>query len=73
MLNYNGANAFRGHMRTPVTLGAQKVRIQLPRDVKVKTASLLRAEIDVPFKQTDRTIELTVPSIKIYEVVALEV
>ncbi|HTF63854.1 MAG TPA: alpha-amylase family protein [Edaphobacter sp.] len=73
MLNYSGANAFRGHMRTPVTLGAQKMRIQLPRDVKIKTASLLHAETSVPFKQTGRTIELTVPSVKIYEVVALEI
>jgi hypothetical protein len=49
------------------------VRLQLPRDVKIKTASLLRAETGVPFRQTGRTVELTVPSVKIYEVVALEV
>jgi hypothetical protein len=73
MLNYNGPNAFRGRMRRPVTLGNQSVRVQLPREVKIKTASLLRAETNVQFKQTGRIVELTVPSIKIYEVVALEV
>jgi hypothetical protein len=73
MLNYNGPNAFRGRMRKPVSLGAQAVRIQLPHDVKIKTASLLSAETSVPFKQNGRIVELTVPSVKAYEVVALEV
>jgi hypothetical protein len=73
MLNYNGPNAFRGRMRRPVTLGNQSFLVQLPREVKIKTASLLRAETNVQFKQTGRIVELTVPSIEIYEVVALEV
>ena len=73
LLNYNCPNAFRGRMRKPVALGNQTVRVQLPREVKIKTASLLRAETRVEFKQTGRIVELTVPSIKIYEVVALEI
>jgi hypothetical protein len=73
LLNYNGPNAFRGRMRKPVTLGAQTVRVQLPRDVKVKDASLLRAEKKVAFQQKGRTVELVVPAVGIYEVVALEV
>jgi hypothetical protein len=73
MLNYNGPNAFRGRMRRPVALGNQTVRVRLPREVRIKTTSLLRAETNVQFKQTGRIVELTVPSIGIYEVVALEV
>jgi len=73
MLNYNCPNAFRGRMREPVALGAQTIRIQLPREVKIKATSLLRAERKVEFKQTGRIVELTVPSVKIYEVVALEI
>jgi hypothetical protein len=73
MLNYNCPNAFRGRLREPVALGNQMVRIQLPREVKIQTASLLRAETNVEFKQTGRIVELTVPSVKIYEVVALEI
>jgi hypothetical protein len=72
-LTTNGPNAFRGRMRRPVTLANQSVRVQLPREVKIKTASLLRAETNVQFKQTGRIVELTVPSIKIYKVVAHEV
>jgi hypothetical protein len=73
LLNYNGPNAFRGRMRRPVSLGEQRVRVQLPREVKIKNASLLRAERTVAFQQMGRTVELRVPSVGIYEVVALEV
>ena len=71
-VNYNGPNAFRGKMRKPVTLGPQKVRLELPRDVRIKRASLLRAEKPLPFQQQGRTVEFTVPSIGSYEVAALE-
>ena len=73
MPNYNGPNAFRGRMRKPVALGNQTVRVRLPLEIKIKTASLLRPETNVQFKQTGRIVELIVPSIKIYEFVALEV
>ena len=72
LLNYNGPNAYRGRMRRPVTLGQQTVRVQLPREVKIKSASLLRAEKSAAFQQRGRVVELTVPSVGIYEVVALE-
>jgi hypothetical protein len=73
LLNYNGPNAFRGRMRRPVSLGQQKVRVQLPREVKIKDVSLLRAEKKVVFQQTGKTVELSVPSVGMYEVIALEV
>jgi hypothetical protein len=73
LLNYNGPNAFRGRMRRPVTLGQQAVRVKLPRDVRIKDASLLRAEKKVGFQQKGRTVDLVVPTVGIYEVIALEV
>jgi hypothetical protein len=73
MLNYNCPNIFRGRLREPVALGTQTVRIQLRREVKIKTASLRRAETRVDFKLTGPIVELTVLSVKTYEVVALEI
>jgi hypothetical protein len=73
LLNYNGPNAFRGRMRRPVSLGRQEVRVRLPRDVKIKDASLLRAEKKVAFQQAGRIVEFSVPSVGMYEVIALEV
>jgi hypothetical protein len=73
LVNYNGPQAFRGRMRTPLPLGAQTVRFELPRDVKVKTISLLKAGTTVQFRQTGKLVEFTVPAVKTYEVAALEV
>ena len=71
MLNYNGPNAFRGHMRRPVNIGAQKVRMVLPDDATLTGARLLKAGAAVPFTQNGRIVELTVPAVGPYEVVAL--
>jgi hypothetical protein len=73
MLNYNGPNAFRGHMRKPVDLGAQTVRMVLPDNATIRSAKLLWAGEPVAFKQDGRVIDLSVPKVGLYEVVALEV
>lgn len=73
MVNYNGPNAYRGKMRKLVKLGPQTVRLELPRDIKITKASLLKAEKPLPFQQHGRIIECTVPSVGSYEVVALEI
>lgn len=72
-VNYNGPNAYRGHMRKPLALGPQVVKLTLPREVRIKRASLLKAERPLTFKQTGRVVEFTVPSVGVYEVAALEV
>jgi hypothetical protein len=73
LLNYNGPNAYRGRMRKLVSLGEQKVFLQLPTDHKIKRASLLRGASDIQFRQNGRTVKCTVPSVRAYEVVAFEV
>jgi hypothetical protein len=73
MINYQGPNAFRGHMRKPVDVGPQAVRLTLPEAATIRTARLLRAGQAVPFRQVGRTVELTVPKVGVHEVVALEV
>jgi hypothetical protein len=72
LLNYNGPNAFRGRMRKFVSLGEQSVRVRLPDGKKIATASLLRGGSRISFRQNGNIVELKVPSIKLYEVVALE-
>jgi hypothetical protein len=73
LLNYNGANAFRGHMRKPVALPAQSVRVTIPAGKKIRQASLLHADTRVEFKQVGNRVSLIVPKVEMYEVVALEV
>lgn len=73
MVNYNGPHAFRGAMRKLLPLGPQSVRLELPREVSIKSVSLLRAGTPVEFHQQGRVVSLTVPSVGAYEVVALEI
>jgi len=73
LLNYNGPNAFRGHMRKLIPLGQQIIRVTLPSARPVSSVRLLRAGATASFKQTDRTIEVSVPSVDLHEVVVLEV
>lgn len=73
LVNYNGPNAYRGKMRKLLPLGPQHVRLELPRDVHIRRASLLRAEKPLPVQQSGRIVEFTVPSVGSYEVAALEV
>jgi hypothetical protein len=73
LLNYNGANAFRGHMRKPVALAAQDVRVKLPSGKKIRQASLLHAATTIAFQQKGNVVSLTVPRVEMYEVVALEI
>ncbi len=73
LLNYNGANAFRGHMRKPVALAAQTVQVTLPTEKKIRRVSLLHAATTVEFQQNGNRVSLTVPKVEMYEVVALEI
>ncbi len=73
LLNYNGANAFRGHMRKPVALPPQKLTMKLPSRKSIRKASLLHAGSAVHFQQTGDLVTLTVPTVGMYEVVALEI
>jgi hypothetical protein len=73
LLNYNGPNAFRGHMRKLIPLGPQVVRVTLPSVKPIRAVRLLRAGGTATFRQSDRTIEVSVPSVDLHEVVALEV
>jgi hypothetical protein len=73
LLNYNGPNAFRGHMRKPVPLGEQVVRVTLADRRPIKGAKLLRGGTTPQFRQTGRIVEIIVPRVDLHEVVALEV
>ncbi len=73
LLNYNGPNAFRGHMRKPVPLGPQTLRVMLPEGARVRLARLLRAGTTVDMRRDGGAIEIVVPRVDLHEVVVLEV
>lgn len=73
LLNYTGPHAFRGFMRSPVNPGAQSLRLTLSDDRPIRRADLLWEKKPVEFHQSGRLLNLTVPKLGLYEVVALEV
>ncbi|MDP3000251.1 MAG: beta-galactosidase trimerization domain-containing protein [Bryobacterales bacterium] len=71
VLNYTNPAMHKGSIRRFYPIGPQKVRMKLPAARKVSRVELLRAEKDLPFRQTNATIEFTIPSVADYEVAAL--
>jgi len=72
LLNYNGANAFRGHMRKPTPLPSQRISIRIASGETIQHAKLLHSGDIVSFRQIGDRVFLTVPKVEMYEVVALD-
>jgi len=71
ILNYNNPNALRGWLRRHYAIGAQQVHIELPDGVRIRRAQALRAETELAFRQRGTLVDVTVPKVEDYEVVAL--
>jgi len=71
VLNYTNPAMHRGWLREFYPIGAQKVRMALPKRRKVTRVELLRAERDVPFVGGAGMIEFTIPRVEDYEVAAI--
>lgn len=71
VLNYTNPTMHRGWLRTFYPIGAQKVKMTLPKGRKVTRVELLRAERQIPFTGGTGTIEFTIPRVVDYEVAAM--
>jgi len=71
VLNYTNPAMHRGWIRSFYPIGEQKVRMTLPPERKVTRVELLRAGNDVPFRQTGRDVEFTIPRVADYEAAAV--
>jgi hypothetical protein len=71
ILNYTNPAMHRGWIRNFYPIGAQRVRMKLPRGRQVKRVELLRAEIDLTFRAVSGAIEFTIPKVLDYEIAAL--
>jgi hypothetical protein len=71
LLNYTNPAMHRGWLRSFYAIGAQKVKMVLPKDRKVTRVELLRAERQVPFTVVAGSIEFTIPRVLDYEVAGI--
>jgi len=69
VLNLNNPNLHRGVILNHSPIGPQKV--VFPCDRKVSSVTALRTERALPFTQSGRHIEFTIPSVTDYEVAAI--
>lgn len=71
ILNYNNPNLHKGWIRSHTPIGPQTVKMDLPQGTQIVKVELLRAEIEIQFKQSGSSVEFTLPSVTDYEVAAL--
>jgi hypothetical protein len=72
LVNLTNPMMMKGPLREVIPVGPQQVRIQLPVGVAAKKVQLLTAGTTPPVTQTGRTLSLSVPSIDVHEVVAID-
>jgi hypothetical protein len=71
IINYNNPNMMRGWLRRSYPLGPQQVSLVVPEGMRVSRLEALRAQADLPYRQTGRHVEFTIPGVDDYEVAAL--
>jgi hypothetical protein len=71
VLNYTNPAMHKGWLRNFYPIGAQKVKMTLPKGRKATRVELLRAPRQIPFTSGAGNIEFTIPRILDYEVAAI--
>ena len=72
LVNLTNPMMMKGPFREIIPIGAQKVRIRVPKGRKAAGAKLLVAGQAVAISSRGDSIEVLVPSIKVHEVVAID-
>lgn len=72
LVNLTNPMTMRGSYRAPVTVGPQLLRLRIPDDARVRRVRLLSDGRTIPYADLNTTIELTVPSVCVHEVVAVD-
>ncbi|HXE07422.1 MAG TPA: beta-galactosidase trimerization domain-containing protein [Acidobacteriaceae bacterium] len=73
LVNLTNPMAMKGPYRDFFPVGAQKVRLRLPENVRAAEARLLASGRQVPLTRSAGALELTVPTILDHEVIAIDI
>jgi hypothetical protein len=71
LLNYTSPNAHHGWLQSQDHTGPQKVSLQLPPGVRVKSVELLKLGQTAQYTVQNQILQFTVPSLADYEVAAI--
>jgi hypothetical protein len=72
LVNLSNPMMMKGPLREVIPIGPQQVRIHLPAGTQARAVRLLTADATPRVQQAGGTITLTVPSIDVHEVIALD-
>jgi hypothetical protein len=73
LVNLTNPMMMKGPLREVIPVGAQRVRVRLPAGAHPRRVHLLTAGTTVPVKHTaDGALALTVPSVDVHEVIAID-
>ena len=62
----------KGPLREVIPLGPQRVQVRLPGSTTIKQVQLLTAGSRLPMQQAGGVLTVTVPSIDVHEVIAVD-
>ena len=72
LVNLTNPMMMKGPFREIVPVGAQRVRLRLPEGQKAKRIQLLVGGKEPRTSTTGQSVEITVPSISVHEVIAID-
>src|SRR5262245_53726477 len=72
LVNLTNPMMMKGPLREVIPIGPQQVSVRLPDGARPKKVQLLTAGKSVDFKRVGQMVTLTVPSIDVHEVVAID-
>ena len=72
LVNLTNPMMMKGPLRETVPVGPLHARIRVPADARVRGVHLLTAGTRVAYEETNRTLTVTVPSVDVHEVIALD-
>jgi len=73
LVNLTNPMMMKGPLREVLPIGPQRLRIRLPEDTQAGTVRLLTAGTTPGVERSGRMLALTVPSIDVHEVVAIDI
>jgi hypothetical protein len=73
LVNLTNPMMMKGPLRDVIPIGPLKLRLRLPDGTRARRIQLLTAGSTVPIVQTGGALAVTVPSIDVHEVVAIDV
>jgi hypothetical protein len=72
LVNLTNPMMMKGPLREVIPVGPLRVRVRLPGNTRVKRVQLLTAAKPVPAREAGGVLTLTVPSVDVHEVIAID-